>query len=186
MSARTLTADRLREVLDYAPETGIFTWKPRTEPGRGTTIFNKRFAGKPAGCPDAYGYIQLSIDRVQYKAHRLAWLWVHGPIPADKEVDHRDGNRANNAIGNLRLATRQQQVSNTGPRKPGKVKGCHWHARDKKWAARFRVNGRNVSLGAFDRLEDAQTAPARAEAKYHGEFAFRARPVVEPEMRRAA
>jgi hypothetical protein len=185
MSRRDLTVERLREVLDYDPVTGIFTWKSRTEPGRGATIFNKRFAGKQAGCSDAYGYIQLSIDRGRYKAHRLALLWVHGPLPADKEVDHRDGNRANNAISNLRLATRQQQVSNTGPRKPGKVKGCHWHARDKKWAARFRINGRNVSLGAFDRLADAQAARARAEAKYHGEFAFSARPDVAPDRRAA-
>jgi len=182
MTARKLDAARVRELLDYCPETGIFMWKPRTEPGRGPTIFNKRFAGKQAGCPDAYGYIQLSIDRRRYKAHRLSWLLVHGPIPADKEVDHRDGNRANNAISNLRLASRQQQVNNTGPRKPGKVKGCHWHARDRKWAARFRLNGRNLSLGEFDRLEDAQAARVRAEMKYHGEFAFSAR----PELKEAA
>jgi len=83
MTARnTLTVERLREVLDYAPGTGIFTWKPRVETGRGATIFNKRFAGKQAGCPDAYGYIQLSIDRGRYKAHRLAWPLARGPIPA--------------------------------------------------------------------------------------------------------
>src|SRR5215813_11184193 len=123
---RDLTVERLHEVLDYDLETGFFTWKPRTDPGRGATIFNKRFAGKPAGCLDAYGYIQLSINRRRYKGHRLAWLWVYGPIPEGMEVDHKDANRANNAIGNLRLANRWQQVCNTGPRKPGKAKGCHW------------------------------------------------------------
>jgi hypothetical protein len=184
MTRRALTVERLKEVLDYCPSTGIFTWKPRTEPRRGATIFNKRFAGKQAGCPDAYGYIQLSIDRGRYKAHRLAWLWVHGTLPADKEIDHRDGNPANNAISNLRLATRQQQVSNTGPRKPGHPKGCHWNKRERKWYARFRLNGRNLSLGAFKRLEDAQAARARAEAKYHGAFAYTARSA-EPERRAA-
>jgi hypothetical protein len=187
MSRRDLTVERLREVLYYAPGTGHFTHKRRPEPigDVGAKIFNVRYAGKHAGGPDAYGYIQICIDYRRYKAHRLAWLWVHGSIPAGMEVDHRDGNPANNAISNLRLATRQQQVSNTGPRKPGHPKGCHWDKREKKWCARFRLDGRNISLGAFERLEDARAARARAETKYHGEFAYTERPVAEPERRAA-
>jgi hypothetical protein len=169
---RKLTAERVRELLDYNPETGEFTWKPRP----GSPIFNTRFAGKRAGCPDAHGYIQIMVDCCNYKAHRLAWLWVHGTLPADKEVDHRDRNRANNRIRNLRLATRQEQVANTGARKPGHPKGCHWSKRDQKWMAAIYVAGRKKSLGAFCRLEDAQAARFQAEAKYHGEFAYTAEP----------
>ena len=185
MTRLDLSAERLREVLDYAPETGFFTWKPRLETGRGAKIFNARYAGKRAGCPDAHGYIQIMVDRSNYKAHRLAWLWVHGVLPADKEVDHRDRHPANNAISNLRLANRQQQACNTGARKPGHPKGCHWSLRDKKWSAWIYVAGRKRSLGAFKRLEDAQAARAGAEAKYHGEFAYSARATAEPKRRAA-
>jgi hypothetical protein len=177
-----LTADRLRTLLDFDPETGRFTWKPRPETHRGAAIFNSRYAGKKAGCPDHYGYIQLTVDGRNHKAHRLAWLWVHGTFPpADKEIDHRDHNRANNAIGNLRLATHRQNTCNTGARKPGHHKGCHWSPRDRKWSAWIYVDGRKVSLGAFKRLDDAKAARFQAEAKHHGEWAYTA----EPERRAA-
>jgi hypothetical protein len=170
------------ESADYDPETGQFTWKPRPETHRGAAIFKSRYAGTKAGCPDHYGYIQLTVDGHNYKAHRLAWLWVHGAFPpADKEVDHRDRNRANNAIGNLRLATRQQQARNTGVRKPGHHKGCYWSPRDRKWSAWIYLDGRKVSLEAFKRLEDAKAARFQAETKHHGEWAYTA----EPERRAA-
>jgi hypothetical protein len=167
-----LTIERLREVLDYNSDTGEFRWKPR--PGKAQ--FNSRFAGKVAGCPDVHGYIQIMVDRRNYKAHRLAWLSVHGTLPDDKEVDHRDRNRANNAISNLRLATSQQQMANSGPRKAGHPKGCYWSPRDKKWSTCIYIDGRKVSLGAFKRLEDARAVRFQAEAKYHGEWAYTAEP----------
>jgi hypothetical protein len=177
MSARPqLTAERLRALLDYDPATGIFTWKPRPPSSRSAKIFNSRCAGKVAGCPDVHGYIQITVERRNYKAHRLAWLWVHGSLSADKEVDHIDRNRANNAIDNLRLATSWQQKCNAGARKPGHPKGCYWSPRDKKWSAWIYVDGRKVSLGAFKRLEDARAARFQAEAKYHGEWAYTAEP----------
>jgi HNH endonuclease len=183
MTQPTLTVERLRAVLDYNPETGEFRWKERQAKGSGWyhKIFNTQFAGKPAGCPDVHGYIQIMIDQRNYKAHRLAWLWTHGSLPADKEIDHRDRNPANNVLGHLRLATRRQQVANTGPRKPGHPKGCYWSARDKKWSAWIYIDGRKVSLGAFKRLENARAARFQAEAKYHGEWAYTA----EPERRAA-
>jgi hypothetical protein len=174
-----ITAERLRAVLDYNPTTGLFTWLPRP----GSLIFNSRYGcGRQAGCPDHYGYIQITVDRRNYKAHRLAWLWVHGELPADMEVDHRNHQRADNRLDNLRLATSQQQKANAGARKSGHPKGCYWSPRDRKWSAAIYLDGKKVSLGAFARLEDAQAARFQAEAKYHGAFAFSAR----PEKRRAA
>lgn len=175
--AQKLTVERLWAVLDYCPATGIFTWKHRPETHRGAAIFNSRYSGKKAGCPDVHGYIQIMVDGRNYKAHRLAWLWVHGEWPpADMDVDHRDRNPANNAISNLRLATPQQNVCNTGARKAGHVKGTYWSPRDKKWSAWIYVNGRKVSLGAFKRLEDAKAARYQAEAEHHGEWAYTAEP----------
>jgi hypothetical protein len=146
---RELTAERLRELLGYDTLTETFRWKPRQARNGDWhhKIFNKRYAGKRAGCSDIHGYIQIRVDRRDYKAHRLAWLWVHGTLPADRGIDHRDRNPANNAIRNLRLATRQQQACNTGARKPGHSKGHHWSRRDKKWSAWIYINARKLSLG---------------------------------------
>ena len=71
---------------------------------------------------------------------------------------------------------------NTGARKPGHPKGCHWNQRNRKWSAWIYANGRKLSLGAFERLEDAKAARSQAEAKYHGEWAYTA----DPKQRAAA
>ena len=172
-----LTADRLRELLEYDAETGEFRWKPRPQKAGGGwhhKIFNARYAGKLAGCPDAYGYIQITVDGRNYKAHRLAWLWVHGTLPADQSIDHRDNNPANNAIENLRLADQAQQMANQRRRKtakPGGSKGCYWSPRDKKWAAAIWRNGKRIPLGYHRELEDAKAAYAKAATAIYGEFA---------------
>jgi hypothetical protein len=167
-----LTAERLREVLDYDVETGEFRWKPRPEKVGGgwhRKIFNQRYAGKRAGCPDAYGYIQITVDGRNYKAHRLAWLLVHGVLPADQSIDHRDGDPASNAISNLRLANPAQQMANQRRRKTAKpgAKGCYWSPRDKRWAAAIWQNGKRIPLGYHRELEDAKAAYAKAAAEIY-------------------
>ena len=159
---RELTAERLRELLDDDTLTGTFRWRSR-QASNGDwhhKIFNTRYAGKRAGCFDAHAYIQITVDRRNYKAHRLAWLWVHGALPADKEIDHRDRNPANNAIRNLRLATRQQRACNTGARKPGHPKGCHWPQRDRKWTKGELAAGR-VTIAQLQRERCSDPTPTR-------------------------
>ncbi len=106
------------------------------------------------------GYIRFQVDGRSYMAHRLAWLYVHGSWPAF-EIDHRDGNRANNRIGNLRDVTRTQNNRNrqrvrldseSGLIGAFKVRGYN------RWKARIRINGRQVSLGCFGSAEAAHQA----------------------------
>lgn len=98
-----LTAERLREVLNYAPETGIFTWRQK----RGCMA-----AGSIAGCKHGRdGRIYISVDGRLYKAHRLAWLYVKGEWPP-AGLDHRDGVPDHNWIKNLRPATQPQNMQN--------------------------------------------------------------------------
>ena len=39
------------------------------------------------------------------KAHRLVWEVLHGPIPEDLEINHINGDKADNRITNLELVT---------------------------------------------------------------------------------
>ena len=88
---------RLRELLDYDPETGVLTWRVR----RGSTP-----AGSVAGCDNGRGWHQVTIDGVRYKAHRIAYYLGTGTDPGDYQIDHcPDPTRANNRLANLRLAT---------------------------------------------------------------------------------
>lgn len=115
-----LTHSDLVRLLDYNPETGLFTWKAKR---CGTKH------GSVAGSIDpSHGYRRIKIDGHLYLAHRLAWFYVCGEWPAH-EIDHIDRARANNRIANLRPATRSENQCNK-PRYSNNrtgAKGVHWH-----------------------------------------------------------
>lgn len=103
-----LTQEIVRELLDYNPETGVFTWRPRDRKWFNTdriwNSWNAKLAGKPAGTPHRSGYIWIGLNGKLLAAHRLAFLWMAGAWPT-RQVDHRDRDRANNRWTNLRDAT---------------------------------------------------------------------------------
>ncbi|MCI0598747.1 MAG: HNH endonuclease [Beijerinckiaceae bacterium] len=107
-----ITAERLRKLLTYDPETGIFTWLPREGDGREVRRWNARYSGKIAGCinkTDGYRYIK--IDGQMYLAHRVAVLYVKGEWPR-ADIDHINLDRADTRFCNLRQATRAQNMAN--------------------------------------------------------------------------
>ena len=114
------------------------------------------------------GYRLIGINRRQYGAHRLAWVYMTGEWPP-AHVDHIDRNPLNNAWANLRLATIAQNAQNTSTTsKYGSgVRGVTWHAGATKWVARIVVNYRQIYLGLFVSLDDAKHAYAEAKKKYH-------------------
>lgn len=155
--AHPLTHERLVELLVYCPETGIFTWRNRH---RGLA------AGGRAGGPTNYGYWAVRVDGKAFLAGRLAWFYTHQRWPLN-EIDHIDHRRDNDAISNLREATRIENLRNTRP-KNGK-KGVDLHGG--KYRARIGVNGKHIHLGTFARIEDAQAAYNAAALTHYGKFA---------------
>ena len=157
-----VSQEELRALLHFNPDTGVFTWKVRM-PGR-TTV------GQIAGYINNRGYVVISVNKKQYLAHRLAWLYVYGDSPL--MIDHINRNTSDNRISNLRRATPLGNSRNASAHKDGSgVRGVCWWADRKKWRAQIRINGRTTTLGLFDRKEDAAAARAEAERRYYGEFA---------------
>ena len=148
----SLTQARLRELLVYDEETGVFTWK--------VTVGSRAIAGSVVpGCKTDSGHLYIQVDKQRHRAHRLAWLYVYGQLPF-LEVDHINRNPADNRISNLRLATPSENAQNSGVRRDNKsgVRGVSWYSQTQKWMAKITVNGKQKGLGYYKSLEDAKNA----------------------------
>jgi hypothetical protein len=159
-----ITQQKLKELLNYNQDTGIFTWNKR--------LSSRAGIGDVAGCKNIKGYIYIGIDKVCYKAHRLAWLYVYGYIPK-KQIDHINGNPSDNKITNLREVTVYQNALNQKKAKNNTsgIKGISVCKKTNKWHVRITVNGKRKSLGLFDDLDLAELVINEARLKYHGEYA---------------
>lgn len=158
MAKHDLTAKRLRELLVYNEETGVFTWRIGRPRAR---------AGAIAGGFGCEGYWRISVDWRQQLAHRLAWLYVNGSWP-EGDIDHRDGCRTNNAISNLRDVPRFVNLQNQRKARSDNKSGfLGVHAHQGRWRAKIRVNGKNCDLGCHDTPELAHEAYLAAKRVYH-------------------
>ena len=154
--------ERVIELFEYDPDTGVF--KNRISRGRAK-------AGARAGADTGHGYRRIIVDYKKYYEHHLAWLIVHGDWP--DEIDHIDGDRSNNAISNLRLATRTQNCANGGwATGLSGLRGVYkdWR-RPELWYAKIQVGRRQIYLGYYDTPEEAHAVYLAAAEKYFGEFA---------------
>lgn len=159
------TQDLLHALLNYDPLTGIFTWRSVVAPQTRIKV------GCNAGTISAHGYLVIGIDRRQYPAHRLAWIYMAGALPAH-QVDHKDKDRTNNRWSNLREATHSQnQMNKRSSRKTSGLKGTTYSAHRRKWQAQIRHNKKTFSLGYFATTELAHQAYREAAARMFGEFA---------------
>ena len=180
-------ADYLRQLLIYNENTGVLIWRPRSveafKDGGKTAqhscnAWNSKFANKPAGCVGAGGYVFIRFDDVLYRAHRIAWKMVYG-LDAPADIDHIDGDRTNNKLSNLRLATRTQNCGNRdlSVKNRSGFKGVSWYSKDKKWVAELTYEKKRVFRKYFNDPEEASKAYQEAAEKYYGEYAFTKRTV---------
>lgn len=157
-----LSHKRLRELLHYDPDTGIFTWLVRTS--------SRTPAGSQAGCiSDKRGkrYLVIGIGRRLYHAHRLAWFYMtHEWID---EVDHIKGNGLDNRWVNLRAATHREGSFNTKRRADNKsgVKGIAYYP---DHAKPYQVWLNRKYLASFASLEEAKQFREQTARVVHGEF----------------
>lgn len=158
-----LTQERLKELLEYNPETGLFVRLiGRSGP-------NAR-VGDVAGCDNGKGYIRIYVDGTAYKGHRLAWFYVYGEWPA--EIDHINGDKSDNRLANLRSVTRSQNRMNVGAYKSNGsgYRGVNFDKATGKWKAQIQRDGRKRAIGYFGTPEDAKAAYDAEAERLHGEY----------------
>lgn len=158
-----ITAREISEELTFSAETGLFYW--RASKGRKQTVV-------PAGKRDGQGYIVIGFRGRAYAGHRLAWLCAFGEWPKH-DIDHINGDRADNRIANLRPCTNQQNQRNRRPNPKasnGGLKGA-MRAQNGRWQARIKVNDKTIHLGTFTTVLEAHTAYVEAAERLFGEFA---------------
>lgn len=158
-----ITQERLKQLFLYDPETGHLINKSG----------ERRRVGKSSGSLNSEGYVNVFIEGRQYKAHRLVWCFVFGEwiVYPDYEIDHVNGDKADNRIQNLRKCTKSMNQRNGSMRVNNKsgVIGVNWKSKQKVWVARIWDGPHHKFLGNFKQLDDAREARAKAERElgYH-------------------
>jgi len=150
--------------LSYDPASGVFTWLVKPQ--------GRVAMGAAAGSLSSKGYRYIKVRGASHRASRLAWFFANGDWPPDGiDVDHVNGDRADDRIVNLRLATTQENCRNRGVSRTNTtgLKGVHRHKG--RYIARISAADKRLYLGSYKTAEEAHAAYAEAARRHHGEFA---------------
>lgn len=161
------THERVREALDYDPETGLFTWRERV------AICVQ--VGSVAGSRDG-SYWRIKLDGKSHRAHILAWFWVTGEWPTH-HIDHIDGDTLNNRFANLRDEPRNVNMQNiVAPNRNNQagVRGVRRRPSG-NWETRLTAGGRTKFIGTYPTPEEASAAYWAAKAEHHGVETYQGR-----------
>ena len=153
-----ITQKRLKEVLHYNPDTGLFTWIAHRQ---GVKV------GSSAGNTTVQGYRIIGIDGKRYMAHRAAWLYMTGSWPKN-QIDHINHIRDDNRIINLREVTHKENKRNQPINKNNTsgVTGVYWNKPLQMWHPKIMVNSKSINLGTFIDKFEAICARKSANNKY--------------------
>lgn len=161
VSAFSADLDELRRIITYIPVTGELRWNVRV-PGAVDV-------GDVAGAVSPYGYTVIRINKKLFFAHRLAWLLTHGQWPTG-QIDHRNGDRRDNRIDNLREVTQTVNSQNTRRARSDNscgLLGVVWRPKHQRYAAYIVAGGKQRFLGHHDQAEDAHAAYVAAKRRLH-------------------
>lgn len=155
MKAKEINQEIAKKLFTYNEE-GFLVWNKL-----GRTHSRE---GKKVGSLQKSGYYRATVNGQNVNVHRLIYVYHHGDIPSDIQIDHIDRDKSNNKIENLRAVSASENQWNSDI---SKVKGYSYSKRDKLYQARIKVGGKLILLGCFKKKEDARDAYAKAKAKYH-------------------
>ena len=155
----------LRQLFAYDNNTGLVSWKISRN--------NRVVAGAVAGSVDTTtGYARLCFGRKAYKVHRVVWALAYGEWPVI-DIDHINGDRADNRLENLRLASRAENLHSMKKRKGSlcSLKGATpYRKQNDRFVAQIRIDGRQRNLGIFDSQQAAHDAYCASAVVAFGKF----------------
>lgn len=165
-----ITQERIKELLHYNSETGVFTWRVSRGMRKVGDLAGTVYTGS-----EGKSYIQIQVDFKLYRAHRLSWLYMYGAFPS-RQIDHINGNGVDNRISNLRSVTHSENSKNRRLQSNNVSGACgvYWNKAMGKWVAFLNVDLKRVYLGCFTVINDAIAARRAAEIEHgfhenHGE-----------------
>jgi hypothetical protein len=155
-----LTQAELKSKLHYNTETGIFT-----------RFIKYKNQIKKAGSKQTNGYIYISINKIDYLAHRLAWLYVYGEFPKN-QIDHINRIRDDNKISNLRESTQSENLMNISisSHNTSGYKGVSFDKSKNKFMACIQINSRQIFIGRYKTAKEASIAYSNYAKEIQGEF----------------
>ena len=155
-----ITQASLKDLLRYDPETGLFVWlrKPSKRVRVGALACSASTDGK---------YVKVTIGRVDYRAHRLAWFYMTGEWPTE-QIDHLNCLGTDNRFINLRPASaRLNQQNRRKPQKTNKLGVLGVSRHGPSFRAQLKVNGKTCWRETFETLDLARLAYIEAKRKFH-------------------
>lgn len=164
------TPEEIKQLFEYEPSTGRVIYKPRPlswfvpteDPSlreRTHNVWNRKHPGTPAGIKDGGGYLTTALHGKRLALHRIAWAIVHGEWP-EGDIDHINGDRADNRLANLRHVTRAENLRNRAKssNNVSGIPGVTFYTKYQKWMAKFEYKGRTHFVGYFENKDDAASA----------------------------
>ncbi len=161
-----LSREEINKLFSYQGKSGRLYWKVKPHPNANVDV------GDPAGCLASDGYIVIGYKGRYYKAHRIIWMYIYGYLP--KYLDHKDGDKSNNRLSNLRVATSQQNARNrkkSTKSLSSKYKGVHWVKSRNRWKATIYIDGNVRQLGLYVTEHEAAVAYNNAATLWFKSYA---------------
>lgn len=176
---KELTQELLKELIDYNPDTGVFTWKERPlsmfKCERDCKAWNARYKNKVAGC----SYINwknkvnaISIKPKTYLCHILTYFYMNGNWPKE-DIDCIDGDFTNLKWNNIRECTRtDSNYKQINPQRENKLMGISFIKERNKYESKIKIKGKTIHLGRFNTQEEAHQAYVDAKRQISPEFSM--------------
>ncbi|WP_273761537.1 HNH endonuclease signature motif containing protein [Aeromonas hydrophila] len=148
------------EIFAYCNQSGVLTFRVKA---------GKMMPGCVAGCANSKGYLTVGINRKKHYVHRIIWEMFNSKIPDGMQIDHINGNKSDNRLENLRLASNQVNSKNQKRKSTNSsgLTGVSWDSQTGMWRAHITVNGKMKSLGRYKDKESALLARKDADARYY-------------------